>query len=468
MEVEIKRIAILFITFSIVFFLQAQDTWIQTYRPFQRENWSDTYTIGDIVVSQDGGYVISGTYELIGEAPWEYENWGFLMKTDEDGNILWVVPDSVEFMETNGYQVEFTNTNDGGYLSIGYQWFTYDSYMIKRDSEGNTEWAIPYNTDIGVQAIRTLLDGNIVMAGRSDYKAALRKITPEGETLWTQTYDVGNSIAYSLSITSEGGVILTGKINEDDNDVLVIKTDANGDSIWCWTTNEHDDDKGKCAIEYADQSIYVGGESDNVRNTGLLWHLDQSGNLIESFSLEQFSLWGVTSIINCSDDNIVMRGNRLVKVNCDIEEIWNEPINPYSTGDKNFIELDSGGFVCISRIDHGSEIALEKTNNTGQIVSINNNEIPFYNFTLNNYPNPFNPTTTISFSIPEESKVVLSIFNIKGQKIKSLLSDQIPAGEHSIVWNGEDFNGKKVSSGIYLYKLKTENHEETKKMILMK
>ena len=67
-----------------------------------------------------------------------------------------------------------------------------------------------------------------------------------------------------------------------------------------------------------------------------------------------------------------------------------------------------------------------------------NYELEIISYELNNFPNPFNPTTTISFSILEESKVELSIYNIKGQKIKSLLSDQISAGEHSLVWDGTD------------------------------
>ena len=88
---------------------------------------------------------------------------------------------------------------------------------------------------------------------------------------------------------------------------------------------------------------------------------------------------------------------------------------------------------------------------------------------LSNYPNPFNPTTTISFSIPEESKVELSVFNIKGQKIRSLLSDQITAGEHSIVWNGDDESSSFVSSGVYLYKLNVNGKTEAvKKCLLLK
>ena len=89
-------------------------------------------------------------------------------------------------------------------------------------------------------------------------------------------------------------------------------------------------------------------------------------------------------------------------------------------------------------------------------------------FLHQNYPNPFNPTTTINYSLKENSNVSLNIYNIKGQKVKQLVSDQLSAGQHSVVWNGKDDSGKSVSSGIYLYKLKTVNFEKTKKMILIK
>ncbi|MCK5052305.1 MAG: T9SS type A sorting domain-containing protein [Candidatus Cloacimonetes bacterium] len=85
------------------------------------------------------------------------------------------------------------------------------------------------------------------------------------------------------------------------------------------------------------------------------------------------------------------------------------------------------------------------------------------------YPNPFNPSTTISFSVHKESTIELSIFNIKGQKIKSLLSDQISAGEHSIIWKGNDDKGESVSSGVYLYKLiVNDKTEAVKKCLLLK
>jgi hypothetical protein len=104
-----------------------------------------------------------------------------------------------------------------------------------------------------------------------------------------------------------------------------------------------------------------------------------------------------------------------------------------------------------------------------QNVGIEDPVLPGAKYSLSNYPNPFNPTTTISFSIPEESNVELTIFNIKGQKIRLLLNDQMTAGEHSVVWNGEDTSRKKVSSGVYLYKLHVNDKTEAvKKCLLLK
>lgn len=85
-----------------------------------------------------------------------------------------------------------------------------------------------------------------------------------------------------------------------------------------------------------------------------------------------------------------------------------------------------------------------------------------------NYPNPFNPTTNISFYIPESQDVELSIFNVKGQLIKKLVSGELEKGHHNILWNGKNMHSKDVASGIYFYRLKTKSHNQVKKMIMMK
>lgn len=95
-------------------------------------------------------------------------------------------------------------------------------------------------------------------------------------------------------------------------------------------------------------------------------------------------------------------------------------------------------------------------------------EIP-NNFELvQNYPNPFNPTTNIDFKIAATSSVKLVVYNILGQRIKTLVNDKLQAGNYQIVWNGTDELGNKVASGNYLLSLETDNFRATKKMALLK
>ncbi|MBN2460819.1 MAG: C10 family peptidase, partial [Candidatus Cloacimonetes bacterium] len=79
------------------------------------------------------------------------------------------------------------------------------------------------------------------------------------------------------------------------------------------------------------------------------------------------------------------------------------------------------------------------------------NEIVPLTGLLGNYPNPFNPETTIRFTLAENSRVILVVYNCKGQKVRTLIDGQRDSGSHSINWNGRDDSGRKVSSGVYLY-----------------
>jgi len=85
-----------------------------------------------------------------------------------------------------------------------------------------------------------------------------------------------------------------------------------------------------------------------------------------------------------------------------------------------------------------------------------------------NYPNPFNPETKIDFYLSIDDNISLSIYNIKGQKVKDLYSGFAVTGVHSVVWNGKDSDNRSVSSGVYLYKLNTSKGSVQKKMLLLK
>ena len=85
-----------------------------------------------------------------------------------------------------------------------------------------------------------------------------------------------------------------------------------------------------------------------------------------------------------------------------------------------------------------------------------------------NYPNPFNPTTKMNYQLPKRSRVIISIYNIVGQEVRTLLNEDQDYGVHSITWNGVDQYGKSMATGVYFARLSTGSFSQTKKMLLLK
>ena len=85
-----------------------------------------------------------------------------------------------------------------------------------------------------------------------------------------------------------------------------------------------------------------------------------------------------------------------------------------------------------------------------------------------NYPNPFNPSTTIEFSLPGAGFADLVVYNVMGQKVRELLSERMNPGVHTVVWNGRDERGLEVSAGIYVTRLQMNDAVTTGRMMLVK
>jgi len=85
-----------------------------------------------------------------------------------------------------------------------------------------------------------------------------------------------------------------------------------------------------------------------------------------------------------------------------------------------------------------------------------------------NYPNPFNPVTVIQYDLPEISKVKLTIYDLAGRQVRSLVNESQALGLKTIVWDARDDMGNKIGAGVYIYQLKTDNYIDSKKMILVK
>ncbi|MEC9274658.1 MAG: T9SS type A sorting domain-containing protein, partial [Candidatus Neomarinimicrobiota bacterium] len=95
-------------------------------------------------------------------------------------------------------------------------------------------------------------------------------------------------------------------------------------------------------------------------------------------------------------------------------------------------------------------------------------QIPTIFFVYQNYPNPFNPITTLRYDLPENGLVNITIYDMLGRKIRTLINEQQDPGYKSLIWNATNDYGKPVSAGIYLYQIQAGEYISTKKMVLLK
>ena len=105
---------------------------------------------------------------------------------------------------------------------------------------------------------------------------------------------------------------------------------------------------------------------------------------------------------------------------------------------------------------------------TGYVSNADAVQSPHMDRLQQNYPNPFNPNTTIAFDLEKAGELRLEIFNTKGQKVRSLIHSSYDAGAHTVNWDATDDAGRRVSSGLYLYRMQSASGSQTRKMLLLK
>lgn len=136
----------------------------------------------------------------------------------------------------------------------------------------------------------------------------------------------------------------------------------------------------------------------------------------------------------------------------------------------NFVIPSNGQYVIIASDDIGDEtgayflVLLRSVTD----VTENDNAVPADFSVAQNHPNPFNPQTTIGFSLPRSATVTIDIYNLLGERIRKLVSRTMPPGEHAVVWDGRDDDGGEISSGVYFYRLRADDFSATRKMLLVR
>jgi hypothetical protein len=232
--------------------------------------WTKTYGGGigfSVQQTTDGGYVITGLTGSVGAGGIDV----YLIKTTAQGDTLWTRTYGGPYDEA-GYSVE--QTTDGGYIIAGWTSSSgaggEDVYLIKTNASGDTLWTRTYggvDNDRGYSVQQTT-DGYVIAGGTSSFGAGngdvyLIKTNAQGDTLWTRTYgganeDNGNSVQQ----TTDGGYFIgayTYSFGAGDEDVYLIKTDDQGDTIWTRTFGGSGSDEARSVQQTTDGGYIIAG-----------------------------------------------------------------------------------------------------------------------------------------------------------------------------------------------------------------
>ena len=175
--------------------------------------------------------------------------------------------------------------------------------------------------------------------------------------------------------------------------------------------------------------------------------------------LERYKV-GVSTTGTAPANFTIISGTDFVEV----PEEWTEYTYDLSAYKNEHIHV---GIQCVS--NDAFAFMVDNVRVLGDEVSSDDPGIPVLTTALHpNYPNPFNPETTISYSLERSGNVKIEVYNVKGQLVRTLINEAQNAGKHSAVWNGKDDHNRSVASGIYYYKLTAGSFTSTKKMVLMK
>ena len=467
-----KKIAMLLITILFSVSLIAQDTWVKTYEPFGPN--SAYYTTSNLVICPDSGFAFNGSFDMWTPEPGGYYTTNpYLIKTDSNGNLLWATDDFGNYYDNEG-SICLAILEDGCFM------VTVGKDLIKLSANAEYLWHISFDDPIFVPfSVDITNDQNIILGGVSAYQYPMsKKISPDGEILFSNSYEYNPSIdsqILSVKSTIDSCYLMTGWFKNDmqsPSDIIVIKTNSLGDSLWTKIIDTSPHDHATCITENPDNgNILISGYSFNP-DYGILALLNHDGETIWIENDNLINSIYQNAVLYVMDNKYIVDANEMYCIDENYNLIWASDSKP--SGHDKYIKILDDNYIVFTglhSLPYNNHIAsLSKANAEGNIVSIDNiSQSSTESFFMTNCPNPFNLKTTVSFSIPKESNVEISIYNIKCQKINTITNEIYPKGNHQVNWNGDDESGNNVGLGIYFYKLNVNGKTViVKKCLLLK
>jgi hypothetical protein len=415
----------------------------------------------------EGGYIAVGYTQSFGLGRWGN---GFVVKTDKSGDTLWTrqfggpgsdVFVSVKVLPDSGYIMTGLSDSEVNFEQL---------WLVRMSKNGDILWQKTYGgpaKDIGYCVLSTS-DGGFLISGTSssfgggDEDFWLLRTDANGDSLWTKRYGTtGRDYGFDMKQTRDGNFIVTGP--REDMNVWLLKLNANGDTLWTRTFGGTNYQESTGVIETADGGFLISGSATPV-----------SGNLqamlikTDSLGVEQWShLYGTSQyeegrqVVESPSGGYLLAGNAgdaamrywLVRVNASGDTLWTRYHGtPGTTRCFDIIAADSGDFVVAGNIYdpvNDGNAALTRVAGDGTVGVEPMPQRPTTVVLHQNYPNPFNPETQIPFTLSERAFVRLSIVDILGREVALLVNEVREPGNASVTWNGRGRGGISLASGTY-------------------
>ncbi len=475
----------------LILFLFASQVFTQTYDTIWTKTYGGPYDENGYTVHQtaDDGYIISGYTKSTGAG--ESDAW--LLKTDSNGDTLWT---KVFGGETWDWGEDVLQTKDGGYLLIvrcySFGAGNYDAWIIRTDAQGDTLWTKFWGEELGewLTNVQQTNDGGYIFTGRTMSFSAKGedawtvRSDSSGEIIWMKTYggELTDNASY-IQQTDDNGFIIIGRTYpyiDGKSDIWLVKTNSSGDTLWTRAYGGTETDYGISVRQTNDGGyILVGNTSSYGAGDGDIWLIktDNLGDTLWTKTFGGIDQDRVFSLIQMSDGKYLIGGYTnsfgagssdgwLIMTDEDGDIWWSQTFG----GQHNDMIMDcmetlDGELVFCgytSMQEENADLWLQKIS-LDPAVSVPDRMIHASFRLYQNYPNPFNSQTTVSYEIPKDNHIQLSLFNVLGEKIKELEDSYKQAGSYEYELNMSSF-----TRGLYFISLRYERSVSSIKLNLVK